>query len=356
MTPQGRFNPGPRLGSFGFELLEVGSSMPWSRTDYAFFFLHELLGLLFINAALFLYEDEEGRIQNKVEEWWIKLNDKGKASRSLAAAFMQEVAKLTGRGFDRLLGKRLLSLRFIFISISFSLASIFLFVFVLFPLVHNPPAGTSAQAALRLFLFFAAFGLVPAFTKSKVLLGLWWGLIVLTLVEAMDFILFVFSTRGAGPAARGVSLVMLVFGFSLLCDLSYIVTVRWLLRRISQIDRVYEIVLQVLVNLLILAILMLGPIFLCLGIGRFSVLAGEVFLYSFVLNSLNIVVAFAALTLASLLLLHRLLWPTIERPIYAIQRFALLKNKKLLWGIGICLIFLPTHTSIELLKSILAKL
>jgi len=82
--------------------------MSWSRIDYVFALLH-VLGLMFIFAALFLYEDEERRIQNKVEEWWIKLSDLQRASRSRAVAFMQEVAKLTGRGFDSVMGERLLS-------------------------------------------------------------------------------------------------------------------------------------------------------------------------------------------------------------------------------------------------------
>lgn len=341
--------------------------MPWSGSDYAFAFLHAL-GALFVCAALFLHEDEEGKIQNKVEEWWIKLSDKEKGSRSQDAAFMQEVAELTGRGLDRLLGKPLLSLRFVFISISFSLASFFLFAFLSFPLVHNPPAGY-ISGAFRLFLFFLTFALVPAWIESKALLEfrwgvivstllkiLWWGVIVLALLKIMDFLLFVSRTRGLGPTARGVGYVALPFAFSLFCDLSYIVLTRWILRRISKIDRVYEIVLQVLVNLLVLAILIYVPVFFGSKVVRYSPLAGGVLALSFVLNSIDIVAGFAALVLALLLLLHRLLWPVIERPIYAIHRFAPVRNKKLLWGIGIALIFLPKHTTTELLKSILEKL
>ena len=73
-------------------------------TNGLFFLLH-LLGLVIICAYLFLYEDEEGKVQNKIEEWWIKLSDKQTASRSKVAAFMQEVARLTGSGFDRLFGR-----------------------------------------------------------------------------------------------------------------------------------------------------------------------------------------------------------------------------------------------------------
>jgi hypothetical protein len=103
--------------------------MSWSRVDYALFFLR-VLGAVLICAGLFLYEDEEGRFQNKVEEWWIKLSDKQKAARSKVAAFMQEVARLTESGFDRLFGRRLFSLRVIPISIYLSFASAFLMVLI----------------------------------------------------------------------------------------------------------------------------------------------------------------------------------------------------------------------------------
>jgi hypothetical protein len=65
----------------------------------ALFFLHAL-GAVFICAGLSLYEDEEGRFQNKIEEWWVKRSDKQRESRSRVAAFMQEVTRLTGRGFS----------------------------------------------------------------------------------------------------------------------------------------------------------------------------------------------------------------------------------------------------------------
>ena len=126
--------------------------MPWSPSDCAFALIRAL-GVLFVCAALFLHENEEGRIQNKLEEWWIKLSDREKESRSRAAAFMQDVAESTGRGFDRLLGKRLLSLRFIFVSISFSIASAFLFVFLVWPVVHNPPPTVSRSRSLSLLCF-----------------------------------------------------------------------------------------------------------------------------------------------------------------------------------------------------------
>jgi hypothetical protein len=57
-------------------------------------------GAMAIYAALFLYEDEQGKIENKLEEWWVRLDDGRNAAVSRHTAFMREVARLAGHGFD----------------------------------------------------------------------------------------------------------------------------------------------------------------------------------------------------------------------------------------------------------------
>lgn len=331
--------------------------MTWSPFDYAFACLHISFGLVIIYAALFLYEDEERRIQDKLDEWWINLRDMESASRSRALAFTQEVAKLTGRGFDRLLGKSLISLRFAVSSICFSLASLFLFgyVILIFRLSSHPPASASARDAFIWFLVFSALGSLPAFTGSKVALQLWWFAILVVMLPTMGsllgFLVFAFRTRGLGVTARGVGYVLLPFLFSLFCDLIFIAITRLILRQVSKSDRMYHIVLGVLVNLLILELLIWLPIFLGAEVAKLWPLAGGTVMFSFPLNSIDFIACFASLVLGLLLLLHRLLWPMIQRPLYAVCRFAPLKNKLLMWGIGLTLLFLPSHNTIEFLKS-----
>jgi hypothetical protein len=184
-----------------------------------------------------------------------------------------------------------------------------------------------------------------------------WGLtVVAVFVPLGRFLLFVASVRGAAFAARGVGYLVLAFGISFAGDVSYIVLTRWLLRRISRIDRVYEIALVIAGNLLILFILLVAPISIGIRVFHYAHTIAEVVVFSFVLNSINFAVGSAALVLAVLLLIHRLLWPVIERPLYAIQRFGLISNKKLLWPIGLALITLPTQTSLGWVKSLLEKL
>ena len=168
--------------------------MPPKAVNILFTFLHAF-GIVFFCAGLFLYEDEEQKFQNRIEQWWIKLDDKQKESRSRVASFMQEIARLTGKGFDKVFGPRLFSLRMIPISIFLSFASFLLLVLLMFPwLKQRPP--TSPYGVFLFFVCFLALALVPALVENKWLLAIWWAIIPFNIISSERLIAFVFRTRG----------------------------------------------------------------------------------------------------------------------------------------------------------------
>ncbi|MGA7830518.1 MAG: hypothetical protein WCA21_06125 [Terracidiphilus sp.] len=79
---------------------------------------------LFLICLTFLYEDEEGRVQDRIREWWIRLDDVRTISISWAAAFMQRTARLAERAIYFIFGTKLLSFRLLGTSFYFSIASI----------------------------------------------------------------------------------------------------------------------------------------------------------------------------------------------------------------------------------------
>src|SRR5437762_2887130 len=83
-----------------------------------------LLAFLMLYLSAFLREDEEGKIQNVVEGWWIRLSDFEKAALSKQTAFMQTVAAIATSWFDRLFTKKLLSLTAICVSMCYTIASL----------------------------------------------------------------------------------------------------------------------------------------------------------------------------------------------------------------------------------------
>src|SRR5438270_11201722 len=88
--------------------------------------LRWLLGLLAFYAALFVREDEDGTIQNRLENWWLRLMYARDSALSKATRFMQGIAYLSDRTFDTIMGKRLLSFQAVGTSLWFSLASFWL--------------------------------------------------------------------------------------------------------------------------------------------------------------------------------------------------------------------------------------
>jgi hypothetical protein len=71
--------------------------------------LEFLLGVFCILTAIILYPGEEGRIQSKFEDLWIRVHDYQKLALSKHALFMTQVAKLETHIFDRLFGNKLIS-------------------------------------------------------------------------------------------------------------------------------------------------------------------------------------------------------------------------------------------------------
>lgn len=330
-----------------------------SLTSNWIFGLLHALGWILICGAIFLwllYEDEEGRIHSKFQDWWIRLDDRRKASRSHMLPFIQEVAGSTRRWSDRLFGRRLFSLRFVFVSIYLSIASFFLLAAISLPLVPKRPASVSVQGALSLFIVVILFASVPALTDSKIVLGIWWLVNAIIVLKITDFLLFVSKVRSVGLAARGMGYTALFFGTSLFVDLLYITLARWILRWISKEDSAWGISLALCVNFLALGGSIIGPISLGLEVSKYAAMAGAMIVFSFVLNVIDVLASLAGFLVALTLLVHRFFWSVIQRPLYAIQRYRLLTRRKLLFWAGIVLALLPTHGSAAFLRSLLLRL
>src|SRR5713101_120402 len=83
-----------------------------------------LAGGSLLYPALFLYEDEQGQIQNKLEEWWVRSSDKQSAVLSRHATFMRQIAGLCTDALDRLFGSKFISARAFSVSVCYSMASV----------------------------------------------------------------------------------------------------------------------------------------------------------------------------------------------------------------------------------------
>ncbi len=85
------------------------------------------LGAILIYSALFLYKEEEGGLENRIEQWWQKIRDLHVHAISRETAFLKVVTDIASKGFTKLFGERLFGLKAVAASVCYSQASILLF-------------------------------------------------------------------------------------------------------------------------------------------------------------------------------------------------------------------------------------
>jgi hypothetical protein len=311
------------------------------------------LGVVCIYAAVFLRETTENNIESAVFEWWVKIDDAQKATRERVATFMRGVASLTARGLDWVFGPKFFSLRMIPLSVYFSLASFFLLAVCMLPFVKHPPNATEGSAFLFL-IYFLFLGLFPALVRDKWLVAFWWVVFLFKIFSFTGLILFVVKLRGLHFTAKGIGLIVLLFACSLVCDLGYIALTRFALKHAKEIDNPAKILFVLVANALALAVPLVLPIWVGVKLMNVARYAAVMVIASVLFNGIDIVVGTAAFLLASLLLIHRIAWPLIERPLYAFQRYSPIRNKKWLFGTGLALITFATNSGklLELLSKL----
>jgi len=328
--------------------------MHGSWYEYAPRAVTAVLGLIFVSLASLTYEDEDGRIQSKLEDWWIRLDEGRTASLSWVASFVQGVARACSVGLDRVFSKRLFSARAIAVSLALSVASVFLSASILsiIPLriFANVHSNSTAINGFVLFLRASAFAMVPALSEilplpwkpmlPKLIRALWWLSFGIPSFFIADFLLYVFiATPNGHKYGELFTIVLLgVLAIGVLSDVAYIAFMRWILRRISGAERVGRISLAVVFQFLALAMMTVLPFYFGTKIASYSEPAGFALVLSCSVNSLDVLAILLVISMAILMLIHRLIWPTLQRLLYAVQRVPPPNRKAVMWTIGTCLL------------------
>lgn len=271
------------------------------------------------------------------------------------AQFTRAFAGLVGRCLDRIFTKRLLSMRLVGISFLLSIASALLSIILLPFILHSVRLPSPGNAVIQ-FSWLLILTLLPAISESpsmplkpwfpRIMRLTWWVFIIRIILEATDLLVFMAHSNAAGAslAANAAIFLPLLFGFSAACDVCFILFTRWTLRRISTSNSVRGILLWILLLLFFLVLVLIVTPLAGISVMRYSMLSGGILLFSVFLNSIDILLVLATLTVAGLLLAHRVVWPFIQRPLYAIQRIELVdrkewkKRKRSLWALGVFLV------------------
>jgi hypothetical protein len=297
--------------------------------------------------ALFLHKDEEGRLQNRLEQWWQQIRRYNRAAISYEAAFLKVVMEMTSRTLDRVFGKRLLGPKAAAASTAFSVASVLLTFLLAVARSEGESDGKwpiEWRVGLALVVTFGLGVLTPRF-RHETSKRLWLTLVIVGTFGSLFYLVEGFQTsfsRQRIVHTGAVALASCILLLAVACDFFFIAFTRRVLNWASASMSFIKIGIIAVGTVLIGVSLVLVP----WGIGSWLSTGGpisnpgeQVLLFLGASNLLDALVSFAWLAVAVIMLLHRLAWPMIERPIYALYRHQVFtKQRKIVFFSGIALL------------------
>jgi len=341
--------------------------------------------------SVVLYETEEGIIQNKLEEWWVVLCDAESRAVKKHAAFVAGVAALASHLFDRLFGQKLFSLRALGVSGRFSLASLGLVCARgLSGFLYDLPISLYASVVILLLVMGAApAALGPRWSESRLFRALWIvGVVILIFVSfiGMDFVdwfnvpfqMRLTNTRfDIGQADSVEAVYYLIFVVvTIASDSLFIATTRWLLRISSKLNSRIKILGLMIGNVSLACLLVVVPLSLAWGFTAVPKIIRSESIFQTVndyvgfsrptesflatlaaSNMLDGVVACAFFILLFVLLLHHIIWPTVQRPVYALAARGIVSRRKFSLVFGVALVGLGgmPASAVSIIKELLSR-
>jgi hypothetical protein len=285
--------------------------------------------------AIVLYPNEEGRMQSKFEDFWVRVDDYQKLVLSRHTVFMAQVANLEAAFLDRVFGDKLVSIRSIAVSCCCSVASFALAILLL-------EAADASNRQLSISWLVGTLTVVALFILY-VLLPYQCGIRDAILFSSLPIILgWIVLSNPVWLFEENVVtfLTFVVAGFC--CDVIFIAATRRLLRLAGEMTRSIRIVGLLILNLA-LAVALVFPILLpfVLRSGYDVVFTSRWFdMISMAVGLSNLFESLLALlfvVLAALLLVHRALWPLLNRTLFRMQDVGTTGRRAILMTVGLSL-------------------
>lgn len=310
-------------------------------------------GLVLFYASL-SYETEEGKIQNLLEEWWIKVDDYQRQALSKHIAFLKMLALVTTRVLNHLFGPSLLSLQAV--GVSLCLCSVCIGVLALIMGRINPRPELSVSTSLWIIFSSGLYGLIPAFLqripRKRLRVGsiyLWFAFLVVSQLWGFDLIMFLlmFLVLLDPDLRLGAAIFLGVFAI-LLSGIALFVLLVTLMRKtvrgISRSSSAMRIAGMSALNILPPFVL-IGMIVMAIEIptsGRTQIVIFAMLIFfgvfGLVINFPFVLSAAMFVLIAITMLVHRLFWPGIARPLYRLQAMGVAKRPMLFRAIGLLLL------------------
>jgi hypothetical protein len=313
-----------------------------------------------IYAALFLREEEEGQLENRLEQWWQKIRLLHTQATSRETAFLKVVAQITAAGFAKVFGERLLGPKAIAASVSYSMTAVMGALAVgQYEVRFEPMANAFFWWLIGLSgLFFIVLGSLGPFVKTVARKTVWLVCVLTAAITWAPLADYAFARHSHGPfllAPNTYMEVVCMLPLAVGCDFVFIALTRAMLSWAARSNSLVKIAGLAICNSGLAVIL----VFLPVRVALFYYSDSSVWMSSTLLliacsNVLELLVSSVAILVAFAMLLHRFLWPLMERPIYALHRHHVFTNqKKLLFFGGVALVGMAIPSVGKVLENVI---
>jgi hypothetical protein len=313
-----------------------------------------LLGVFCIVTATLLYPKEDGTIQSKLEDFWVRVDDYQKLALSRAAAFMTQVARFESRFLDRVFGHKLISPQALAVSfcccyLTWTLSGAYSFFHTFVPtyLLNDPGLRSLIErqhliSYLKIVLPSLAAGLAILFMHKRQRLR--WGIVIVSIAFVLitDFDEFSVYSDSLGKVKWGAELFAEYFG-GFVCDVAFIALTRQLLRWAGQMTSASKVLAAVVFNLLV-ALFLVIPLFVItlpniLADNESTTTETLIIVRAIAItNTFDAAIALLFVSLALMFLIHRLVWPLLNRTLFRMTDIGTKGRRAILTAIGVALL------------------
>jgi hypothetical protein len=327
-------------------------------------------GSLAFYMAFFLYEDEEGHWQNRIDRFWVAVDDRARQTDSKTIATLNKLAGLVQTTLNRPFGEQLISLRAVVGSMTVSVSTA---AFLYFSIGggFSPDQEVITGVYSLIFGSCAIFPFVFPNTVTRVVCFLP-PVVLLILVSRSAVNLYNSKMIIQHPQLYVSVAWFFALFLSILTDFGVVYAIRRKFSQIVTLSTTLRMVVAIayLVNVCLAAsgipycVYLLTPHnpsdYLRMTPHVILNLFAESLSSSlFVLNICSLVYALAPCAVLCFLVLHRTFWPGVARLVYAVRRNRILTNKQFLIIAGVlsfALAFNFGKETVDALKDLLKGL
>jgi hypothetical protein len=327
--------------------------------------------------AFFMYEDEQGRWQNRLNEFWVRVDDRAKITGRTSTALWNKISELVVNFLNKTFGKRLFSARSVIASVNLSFVIIWvcLIIVLITSLAFGLPDRPSAQETKTLpleLLFLASLSaysikLSMSTTERRLTSRIVPMLSVVVGLAVMLYQVFISSSAKLQQTGSLISTgsIILSLLLSIASDVLAIVVIRKVLALTTRTVSVSKLIAQGGILLLLVLSLAIGPLVLMIGAEALfdHLIAGQAKVVSQTVDNVGVAMALfnmstilyccVPLIMALVVILHRMIWPAVAKGVYPLCQFKIVTNRKALIAVGSVCVIAAIHPSALNLEKLL---